>query len=67
MLYTDHMKDGCGCMERPQVQEEPGDETVDVVVRGKRERQAVLQRVRRQRALLAKRLRAKISALPEFP
>jgi hypothetical protein len=54
------MMDGCGCIRKPQEQEKPLDETLaDAVGRGKRERQAVLQRVRRQRALVMKRLMAK--------
>jgi hypothetical protein len=49
--YTDSMKDGCGCMPNPQEQAMTVD-LKEAVARGKRERQAVLQRVRRQRALL---------------
>lgn len=45
------MKDGCGCMGRPQEQDKPLDDVLDdAVARGRRERQAVLKRVRRQRA-----------------
>jgi hypothetical protein len=55
------MTDGCDCIRTPKEQEKPGDEALtEAVARGKRERQAVLQRVRKQRALLAKRLRGKI-------
>jgi hypothetical protein len=53
------MKDGCGCMERPQEQDTTLD-LGDVVEKGKKERQAVLQRVRRQRAVIMKRLVAKV-------
>jgi hypothetical protein len=54
------MRDGCGCMGKPKAEEKPvDDELADVVARGKRERQAVLKRVRRQRAIAVKRLRAK--------
>jgi hypothetical protein len=42
-------------------QEKPRDDTLaGAVARGKRERQAVLKRVRRQRAIAVKRLRAKL-------
>jgi hypothetical protein len=55
------MKDGCGCMGRPQEQEKPLDgELTEVVVKGKRERQVVLQRVRRQRGVIMKRLATKL-------
>jgi hypothetical protein len=54
------MTDGCECMRKPKAQEKPvDDDLADAGVRGKRERQAVLQRVRKQRALLVKRLAAK--------
>jgi hypothetical protein len=47
------MKDGCGCIGKPQEQEKPRDDALtDAIVRGKQERQAVLKRVRRQRALI---------------
>jgi hypothetical protein len=47
-------------MRKPQEEEKPLDEALaEAVARGKRERQAVLQRVRRQRTLLAKRLATK--------
>ena len=47
-------------MRRPTAQEKPIDAALaEAVARGKRERQAVLQRVRRQRALIMKRLAAK--------
>ena len=53
------MSDGCECMRRPQEQEKPRDnELAEAIVSGKRERQAVLQRVRRQRAIAIKRLAA---------
>jgi hypothetical protein len=48
-------------MRTPQAQETSIDAALtEEVARGKRERQAVLKRVKRQRALFAKRLRAKI-------
>jgi hypothetical protein len=48
-------------MRRPQEQEKPLDDGLtEGVVRGKRERQAVLQRVRRQRANAIRGLTAKI-------
>jgi hypothetical protein len=54
------MKDGCDCMPKPQEQEKPLNEALDeAVVRGKRERQAVLKRVRKQRARVLQRLAAK--------
>jgi hypothetical protein len=44
-----------------QAREKPLDEALtDAVARGKQERQAVLKRVRRQRALVLKRLMAKV-------
>ena len=47
-------------MRKPQEQEKSVAETLaEAVVRGKRERHAVLQRVRRQRAMVLKRLAAK--------
>jgi hypothetical protein len=46
-------------MRKPQAQETPRD-LAEAVTSGKRERQAVLKRVRRQRALVGKRLRAKL-------
>jgi hypothetical protein len=61
LLYTDVMTDYGRFMRKPKAQKKPVDEALaDAVVRGKRERQAVLQRVRRQRALIMKRLAAKI-------
>ena len=49
-----------GCMRKPQEQEKTSDEALaEAVARGKRERQAVLQRVRRQRALIPTRLAAR--------
>jgi hypothetical protein len=58
--YTGLMTDGCDCMRTPQAQEKTIDEAhAEAVARGKQERQAVLKRVRKQRALVAKRLRAK--------
>jgi hypothetical protein len=46
-------------MRKPKEQETTIDEALaEEVARGKQERQAVLTRVRKQRALLAKRLRA---------
>jgi hypothetical protein len=49
-------------MRRPQEEENPLNKTLDEeVVRGKQERQTVLQRVRRQRASAIKRLSAKIA------
>jgi hypothetical protein len=54
------MKDGCGCLGKPQEQEKPIDEALaEAVARGRRERQAVLKRLRRQRTLIMKRLAAK--------
>jgi hypothetical protein len=54
------MKDGCGCLGKPKEQEKTIDEALtDAIARGKRERQGVLKRVRRQRALVLKRLAAK--------
>jgi hypothetical protein len=51
-VYTAGMKDGCGCLGKPQAKEKPLDEALtEAVGRGKRERQAVLKRVRRQRAI----------------
>jgi hypothetical protein len=47
-------------MRTPQAKETTIDAALtEEVARGKREREAVLQRVRKQRALLAKRLSAK--------
>jgi hypothetical protein len=44
-------------MRKPQAQETTSAEALaEAVARGKRERQAVLKRVRRQRALIMKRL-----------
>ena len=54
------MSDGCGCMRRPKQQEKPlDDDLAEAVVRGKQERQAVLQRVRGQRPNALKRMAAK--------
>jgi hypothetical protein len=52
------MKDGCGCRGKPQ-EEKITLDLGDAVERGKRERQAVLKRVRQQRALVFKRLAEK--------
>jgi hypothetical protein len=52
------MKDGCGCMGTPK-EETITRDFADAVAKEKRERQAVLQRVRRQRAIVLKRLAAK--------
>jgi hypothetical protein len=50
-------------MRKPQEREKPVDETLaEAVARGKRERQAVLKRVRRQRAIVLKRLAAKLGS-----
>jgi hypothetical protein len=55
------MTDGCGCLRRPTAQEKPIDAALtDEVAKGKRERQAVLQRVRRQRAHFFRRIEEKI-------
>jgi hypothetical protein len=54
------MKDGCGCMGTSQKQAKAHDLGVEVE-RAKRERQAVLQRVRRQRARIMRRPAAKFS------
>ena len=60
LLYTDGMTDYGRFMRKPQAQETTFDETLaDAVVRGKRERQAVLKQVRRQRALDVRRMTAK--------
>jgi hypothetical protein len=56
--YTGRMKDGCGCRGKPQ-EEKITLDLGDAVERGKRERQAVLKRVRQQRALVFKRLAEK--------
>jgi hypothetical protein len=52
------MKDGCECMGKPQAQETTLD-LDEAVAKGKQERQAVLKRVRRQRAIAMKRLAGK--------
>jgi tRNA uridine 5-carbamoylmethylation protein Kti12 len=52
------MKDGCGCIGTPQEQAKALDLGVEVE-QVKRERQAVLQRVRRQRARIMRRLAEK--------
>jgi hypothetical protein len=58
--YNGRMTDGCDCLRKPKVQESTIDAAfAEAVARGKRERQALLQRVRRQRVELLKRLRAK--------
>jgi hypothetical protein len=45
-------------MRTPQKKEKPGDEVLaDAVARGKRERQALLKRVRQRRALIVKSLK----------
>ena len=55
MLYTRMMTDYGRFMRKPQ--EKPLDGTLTkAVARGKQERQAVLQRVRKQRALIMRRL-----------
>jgi hypothetical protein len=56
------MTDGCGCVGKPQKQEKSFD-LDEEVTKGKRERQAVLQRVRQQRARVVKRLAAKIKRI----
>jgi hypothetical protein len=48
-------------METPQEQETPVD-LADAVTKGRRERQAVLKRVRRQRAMVFKRMAAKLGS-----
>jgi hypothetical protein len=55
---TGGMKEGCGCLGTPQEQEKALDFGGEVE-RAKRERHAVLQQVRRRRALIFKRLTAK--------
>jgi hypothetical protein len=58
--FVNAITDGCDCMRKPKEQEKPVDEALaEAVARGKRERQAVLKRVRRQRALIMKRSAAK--------
>ena len=58
------MSNGCGCMKRPQEQEKPPDDDLaEAIVIGKRERQAVLQRVRRQRANALKRMATKYGSI----
>jgi hypothetical protein len=54
------MKDGCGCIGKPQKEDTSLDlELKNAVARGKRERQAVLKRVSQQRALVLRRMTAK--------
>jgi hypothetical protein len=54
------MRDGCGCLGKPQKEETSLDRDLhDAVARGKRERQAVLKQVRQRRALVLKRMAAK--------
>ena len=58
------MSDGCECMRRPQEHEKPRDDDLaEAVVRGRQERQAVLQRVRRQRANALKRMATKYGSI----
>jgi hypothetical protein len=49
------MKDGCACMGTPQEQEKALDLGIEVE-QAKREREAVLQRVRKQRARIMRKL-----------
>jgi hypothetical protein len=63
MLYTCGMKDGCGCLGKPEEQETTLDRD-DAVGRGKRERQAVLRQVRQRRALVLKRMAATYGRSP---
>jgi hypothetical protein len=51
------MTDGCDCMRTPKEREITIDAAhAEEIAKGKRERQAVLTRVRRQRARILKRL-----------
>jgi hypothetical protein len=64
LMYTRLMTDCCMPMRKPQAQDKPLDEPLaEAVAKDKRERQAVLARVRTQRAISAKRLAARVGRL----